>query len=165
MEIMMHLIFKTLIISVFANSVLCMQSGFASELIPNFIIRQDLSEQRYKGCVIGFYRSKVPISELEADLFQWRLNCKMRLQDAQKSFLMPKTSGFATFAVKLESNSDSAVLSLKRSSGSKDFDRKAVEVIRTATPFKRPCNDLAYLRGLLIEIGHDHCNVSLGPQK
>ena len=135
----------------------------ASDRIDNFVV-QDSANIRCIG--IGRGKRQAPSeSLLEAELYQWLLDCKIRLSKPAKSLqkLTGKTS--AKFFIEIDKQDKSARLELTQSSGSKTFDQQAQDVIRKASPFKEPFNDLPYRRGLLIEISPSIVTVKLASNK
>jgi len=135
----------------------------ASDRIDNFVV-QDSANIRCIG--IGRGKRQAPSeSLLEAELYQWLLDCKIRISKPAKSLqkLTGKTS--AKFFIEIDKQDKSARLELTQSSGSKTFDQQAQDVIRKACPFKEPFNDLPFKRGLLIEISPSTVAVKLASSK
>ena len=135
----------------------------ASDRIDNFVV-QDSANIRCIG--IGRGKRQAPSeSLLESELYQWLLDCKIRISKPAKSLqkLTGKTS--AKFFIEIDKQDKSARLELTQSSGSKTFDQQAQDVIRKASPFKEPFNDLPYRRGLLIEISPSIVTVKLASNK
>ncbi|GEM_PF-1493672 len=135
----------------------------ASDRIEKFI-----SQNSQNMHCIGIGPGKRPApseSILESELYQWLLDCKNRISISAKNLQKFPGKNSAKFLVELDNKDKSAFVELKKSSGSRPFDRQAEDAIRKASPFKEPFNDLPFKRGLLIEISPSIVAVRLATKR